>query len=121
MSTEFSPENLKLSGGALKSLFEIEGIYENEKWENIAHSLSNEFFRRFGSHAFLGPFDFGGTYILNCTITCESTEKETQVTYAVSNKLEGSFGVSGYGCGVKAVASTESEDAKKNVNFNKEL
>ncbi len=119
MSTEFKSENLRLSKEAIEKLKEIEANFSDP---NIYEVLIREFFEKFGSHAFIGPFDFGGIFILNASLTYKSTEKTNETIYAVLSKIEAGFSASYLGvAGVGVNASLEESNATKSVNFNKNL
>ncbi len=76
--------------------------------ELAAKEKCKRFYDRFGSHALRGPFEFGGTFICNSSVTYQSESEAEEARRSVAEKMETEFGVSGWGASVQTNSSNSS-------------
>lgn len=117
-ATFFTPESVFLSSIALKALREIEESYSNP---SIVEILCVEFFERFGTHCYLGPFELGGTFILSSTVNYSSQEQNNEASELASKKLQFGLSLGVFGIGVSTNSSKEDSNEKKTKNYDKSL
>ena len=116
----FSPEQLGLSTAAFEEVRNIDYLINTDNLEQAKDKIK-KFFIKFGSHAQLGSFQLGGTFILNASLRTSSTYSSSEISQAVSFKLNSEISASGFGYSVGVSAGISNSDATNNINVNTNL
>ncbi|KAM4021971.1 interferon-induced very large GTPase 1-like isoform 1-T2 [Anomaloglossus baeobatrachus] len=98
-SCYFTKDQLRLSEAALNGLEDIVKLIGIHSDEQIVKKKCTEFFKRFGSHANLGPIHFGGIYWWKASMEGIELNQMNEAKRMSSEALNFYIGASFAGCG----------------------